>query len=38
MVDLGIIEESQSEWSSPIVLLRTPNGSWRFCNESSKPK
>jgi hypothetical protein len=27
----GVIEESDSPWSSPVVLVRNKNGDLRFC-------
>ncbi|XP_075715620.1 STE20-like serine/threonine-protein kinase [Rhinoderma darwinii] len=36
MLDLGVIEESHSQWSSPIVLIPKPDVSWRFCNDFRK--
>lgn len=31
MLDLGVIEESMSEWSSPIVQVLKPDCTVRFC-------
>lgn len=31
MLALGIIEESKSPWSNPIVMIRKPNNKFRFC-------
>jgi len=32
----GIIESSRSEWSSPIVMIKKPNGTYRFCLDFRK--
>lgn len=32
MLEMGVLEESHSEWSSPIVLVPLPDGTVRFCN------
>lgn len=34
MISLGVIEESQSPWSSPVVLIRKENGKNRLCLDS----
>ncbi|CAM4621176.1 unnamed protein product [Lepidochelys olivacea] len=32
-LELGVIEESHSQWSSPIVLVPKSDGTTRFCND-----
>ncbi|XP_014485153.1 PREDICTED: uncharacterized protein LOC106749815, partial [Dinoponera quadriceps] len=36
MLAAGVIEPSNSEWSNPIIMVKKPNGKYRFCLDFRK--
>ncbi|KMQ85198.1 sodium- and chloride-dependent gaba transporter 1, partial [Lasius niger] len=36
MLEADVIEPSKSEWSTPIVMIKKPNGTYRFCLDFRK--
>jgi hypothetical protein len=33
MLEIGMIRPSQSEWASPVHMVRKDDGTWRFCED-----
>ena len=36
MVEEDVIEPSNSDWSNPVVMIKKPNGKYRFCLDFKK--